>query len=178
VALLPERVGSPLSINSLREDLQVAFETVQSWLTTLERLYFLFELRPFSGRLARTLRREGKIYLFDPTEIDDAGARFENIVALHLLKLVDAWNDLGHGDYALHYVRDKEKREVDFVITEHRKPVLLVEAKLSETTVSPALRYFSERLKPNRAIQVVRRGVVRTTNSIQVVPADRILALL
>jgi len=90
-----ERIGSPLSVNVLREDLQVAFDTVKGWLATLERLYFLFELRPFSGRLARTLRREGKIYLFDHTEIEDPGARFENLVALHLLKLVDCWNDLG-----------------------------------------------------------------------------------
>jgi len=82
VALLPERIGSPLSVNVLREDLQVAFDTVKGWLATLERLYFLFELRPFSGRLARTLRREGKIYLFDHTEIEDPGARFENLVAL------------------------------------------------------------------------------------------------
>jgi hypothetical protein len=59
---------------------------------TLARLYFLFELRPFAGRLARTLRREAKVYLFDFTEVDDAGARFENVVALHLLKLVDGKN--------------------------------------------------------------------------------------
>ena len=176
VALLPERVGSPLSINALREDLQVAFETVQGWLATLERLYFLFELRPFSGRLARTLRREGKVYLFDHSEIDDPGARFENLVALHLLKLVDAWNDLGYGDCALLYVRDREKREVDFLVTDRRRPVLLVEAKLSDSEPSPALRYFAERLRPKWAIQVVRRGHARIWGAIRVLPAERFLA--
>jgi predicted AAA+ superfamily ATPase len=176
VALLPERVGSPLSINALREDLQVAFETVQGWLATLERLYFLFELRPFSGRLARTLRREGKVYLFDHSEIDDPGARFENLVALHLLKLVDAWNDLGYGDYALLYVRDREKREVDFLVTDRRRPLLLVEAKLSDSEPSPALRYFAERLRPKWAIQVVRRGHARIWGAIRVLPAERFLA--
>src|SRR6201999_2675044 len=115
--------------------------------------YFLFELRPFATRLARTLKREGKIYLFDHTEIEDPGARFENLVALHLLKLVDAWNDLGHGDFALHYLRDKEKREVDFVIVERRRPFLMIEVKLSATEVSPSLRYFAERLSPKLAIQ-------------------------
>jgi hypothetical protein len=174
VALLPERIGSPLSVNALREDLQVAFDTVKGWLATLERLYFLFELRPFSGRLARTLRREGKVYLFDHTEIEDPGARFENVVALHLLKLVDFWNDVGHGDFALWYVRDKEKREVDFLVTDRRKPFLLVEAKLSDSQPSPALRYFAERLSPRWAIQVVRRGDPRL-GPVRVLPAERFL---
>lgn len=182
VSLLPARIGSPLSINSLREDLQVAFETVRGWLATLERLYFLFEIRPFAGRLARTLRREGKFYLFDPTEIEDPGARFENLVALHLLKLVDAWNDGGHGDFELHYVRDKEKREVDFLIADGRKPALLVEAKLSDSEPSAALRYFAERLSPAASLQVVRTGQGRSRMGagglVQVVAADQFLAVI
>jgi predicted AAA+ superfamily ATPase len=99
VELLPERVGSPLSVNALREDLGVAYDTTKARLATLARLYYAFELRPFAGKLARTLRREAKVYLFDFTEIDDPGARFENLVARHLTKLVDAWNDRGQGDF-------------------------------------------------------------------------------
>jgi hypothetical protein len=178
VELLPERVGSPLSVNALREDLGVAFDTAKAWIDTLARLYFLFELRPFAGKLARTLRREAKIYLFDPTEIEDPGARFENLVALHLLKLVDAWNDRGHGDFALGYVRDKERREVDFLISERRRPWLLLEAKLSDQRPSPALRYFRDRLRPAHAIQLVRHGEPRKSEGIPVVPAERLLALI
>lgn len=73
VELLPERVGSPLSVNALREDVDVAYDTAKSWLQTLARLYSLFELRPFAGKLARTLRREAKVYLFDVTDIDSPG---------------------------------------------------------------------------------------------------------
>jgi hypothetical protein len=176
VELLPERVGSPLSVNALREDLGVAFDTAKTWLDTLARLYFLFELRPFAGKLARTLRREAKVYLFDPSEIEDAGARFENVVALHLRKLVDAWNDRGHGDFALWYVRDKERREVDFLVTERRRPYLLLETKLSDDQPSPALRYFRERLRPAHAVQLVRHGKPRKSEGILVVPAERLLA--
>jgi predicted AAA+ superfamily ATPase len=177
VAMLPERIGSPLSINALREELQVAFDTVKSWLAILQRLYFLFEVRPHADRLARTLRKEAKVYLFDHTEILDEGARFENLVALHLLKLVDAWNDLGHGDFALRYVRDKEKREVDFLVTRQTRPYLLVEAKLTATDVSPALRYFAQRISAKTALQVVRHGNARTSAGIAVIPAARFLAL-
>jgi predicted AAA+ superfamily ATPase len=116
--------------------------------------------------------------LFDFTEIDDAGARFENLVALHLLKLVDGWNDRGEGDYSLHYVRDKEKREVDFLIANRRRPFLLVEAKLHDVQVAPALRYFAERLSPAHTVQVVRSGVPRVSGGIRVLPADRFLALM
>lgn len=178
VELLPDRVGSPLSVNALREDLGVAFETARLWIETLARLYFLFELRPFAGRLARTLRREAKVYLFDPGSVEDEGARFENLVALHLLKLVDAWNDRGHGDFALWYVRDRERREVDFLVTDARRPYLLVEAKLSGDAVTPALRYFKERLKPKHTVQVVRRGEPRRADSGVILPAAWFLARL
>ena len=155
-ALLPERVGSPLSLNALSEDLGVAFGSVRTWVEALGRLYYLFELRPYAGRLARTLRREAKVYLFDLTEISDPGARFENLVALHLLKLRDAWNDWGSGDYELHYVRDKEKREVDFLLTKSGRPYLLLETKLAAREVSPSLLYFRERLTPAYTVQLSR----------------------
>jgi len=98
--------------------LQVTFATVKGYLETLSRLYYLFALRPFAGRLTRALRQAEKIYLFDYTEISNPGTRFENLVAVHLRKLVDAWNDWGYGEFDLHYVRDREKREVDFLLTE------------------------------------------------------------
>jgi hypothetical protein len=116
------------------------------------------------------------VYLFDPSEIENADARFENVVALHLRKLVDAWNDRGHGDFALWYVRDKERREVDFLVTERRRPYLLLETKLSDEQPSPALRYFRDRLRPAHAVQLVRRGKLRKAEGIVVVPAERLLA--
>jgi predicted AAA+ superfamily ATPase len=179
VLLLPERVASPLSVHALATELGVAFNTVRGWLDALARLYFLFEIRPWAGKLARTLRRETKTYLFDPTEIPDPGPRFENVVALHLYKLCDLWTDQGLGDFELRYVRDKEKREIDFVIVEGRRPWLLVEAKLSDDSVSPALRYFHERLKPSHgSVQLVRNlDHARTAGTaIHLVPASWALA--
>ena len=156
VGLLPERIGSPLSLNALREDLDVAFNTVKHWIKTLEFLYYLFEIRPFGGKLARTLKKEAKIYLFDTSVIESEGARFENILALHLLKACYAWSDFGFGDYSLHYVRDKEKRETDFLVIENGKPWLLVESKLSSREPDHSLEYFHKALKPKHTFQVVR----------------------
>ena len=122
----------------------------------MKRLYYPFKIRHYAGRLARTLRREEKVYLFDFSFVENAGSRFENLVALHLRKLCDAWTDWGYGDFALHYVRDREKREVDFLITENQKPYTLVEAKLTAERIDPNLKYFHDRLKPKYSVQLVR----------------------
>lgn len=175
--LLPERVGAPLSLNALSGDLRVAYGSARDWVAALGRLYYLFEIRPYAGKLVRALRREGKVYLYDPTEPATPGARFENLVALHLLKLCDAWTDLGYGDYSLCYARDREKREVDFVVVESGQAVALVEAKLSEAEPNPALSYFHERFKTRYAVQVVREAARGTppSRSPAVVPAAAFL---
>lgn len=182
VELVPERVGAPLSLNALREDLGVAYGTVKGWVEALERLYYFFEIRPYAGKLARTLRREAKVYLFDWTSIETEDLRFENVVAWHLHKACDYWNDLGKGDFKLHYVRDKEKREVDFLVTKDKKPYLLAEAKLSTQETAPALRYFAEKLKPPHVFQVARQGhadaLSKRTGGIWHVSAVRFLAAL
>ena len=73
-------------------------------------------------------------------------------------------------------MRDKERREVDFVVTERRRPYLLVEAKLADAQIAPSLRYFRDRLGAKHAIQVVRRGPPRKSDGILLLPADRLLA--
>ena len=182
VTLLPDRIGSPLSINALREDLGVNFMTVQAWLEALERLYFLFTIRPYAGRLARTLRREEKVYLFDPSAIENEGAKFENVVALHLRKLCDAWTDWGYGDFNLFYVRDREKREVDFLITDRHKAYAMIECKLRAEGIDSSLRYFSQKLKPKHALQVVREPEkgksLSVFGEILSVPATVLLSLI
>jgi len=176
--LLPERVGAPLSLNSLREDLLVAHDTVSSWVEYLDRLYYSFRIRPYTGKLAQSLRREEKLYLWDWAEIEDKGARFENIVASHLLKAVHAWSDVGYGEYELMYWRDKQKREVDFVLTNRRKPVALFECKASDTNPSAALRYLGERLNVPRIQLVDRPAIDERSGLLRIVSAAQFLGAL
>ena len=137
-SLLPDKVGTPLSVQSLREDLEVSFDTVKRWLKYLEELYYFFEIKPWSKSVPRSLKKEAKIYLYDWTEIENPGHRFENLVAATLLKACHLWTDTGEGEFNLHYLRNKEKQEVDFLITKQRKPWLMVEAKIAEK--SPDIR--------------------------------------
>lgn len=181
--LIVERVGGPLSINSLREDVGVAFETARDWIELLSNFYYLFLLKPFTGSLRTAIKKERKAYLFDWTEIEDESVKFENFIALHLLKAVKTWRSVGEGDLHLRYIRDKEKREVDFVIVEGKKPVCLIEAKIGEKDVSPALLYMQEKMNVPFAVQILHKGGIekklRRNDKIQwVVSADKWLAVL
>lgn len=154
--LLEETVGSTLSYQSLRDNLKISFDTVQSWIELLEAVYFCYRVRPYSKQIKNAIRKEPKLYLFDWSILTDEGARLENLVASHLLKSCHAWTDTAIGEFDLHYVRDKQKREVDFLVTQNQKPYLLLEVKSSHHQISPSLIHFTEVLKPKFSIQVVQ----------------------
>ncbi|MCG8430645.1 MAG: ATP-binding protein, partial [Candidatus Omnitrophica bacterium] len=128
--LLPSKVGSLLSIAGMARDLQVSFGAVKQWLAAFERFYLIFRLSPWVKKISRTIRKEQKLYLMDYGQITDPAARLENMTALELMRATSHWNDRGLGRFALHYIRDKEQREVDFLITNKNIPLLLVETKL------------------------------------------------
>jgi uncharacterized protein (DUF2062 family) len=155
--LLPSKVGAPLSIPSLATDLKVAYNTTRNWLSILERFYLTFTLSPWTTQIARTLHKERKTYLFDYAQIEDEAARFENLVALELFRAVSNWNDMGYGDYGLHFIRTKEGREVDFLLSEGNHPILLLEAKRGDDTPAANLKRFQAALGVP-AVQLLGEG--------------------
>lgn len=155
-ALIPERVGSPFSFQSLAEDLSVSHPTVRRWVNWLSQLFYIYIVTPYTQKISRSLKKQPKIYLWDWSEVIDESNRFENMVAGHLLKGCHYWSDTGLGNFELFYLRDKEKREVDFLVTRERKPWLLAECKLSDTTISPHLFYYARRLNPPLVFQIVK----------------------
>lgn len=177
---LPELVGSPLSINALREDLQVAHKTVASWLRILERLYAIFRLAPFGAPRLRAVKKEQKHYQFDWTLVPDPAARFENLVASHLLKWVHFEQDAKGRDLELRYFRDRDAREVDFVVTEKGAPRWFVEAKSADAKVSSSLRSLKARFPKAEAWQVSAAGVKDyvSLEGIRVAPATLFLSTL
>jgi len=162
VQLLNPRIASPLSLNSLREDIDVAFETIRGWIATLERFYYIYGIKPYSHRLQRAIKREKKYYFWDWSEVQDEAARFENFVMSHLLKACHIWTDFGLGDFRLWYLRDREKREVDALITRDNAPWLMAEVKLKDIKVSKPLQRFARLLNCERVVQVVKsKGIYR-----------------
>lgn len=142
---LPSRVGSPLSIRNLRQDLQVAHDTAERWIEILERLFVCFRIPPYGSPRIRAVKKEQKLYLWDWSAVEDPGARFENLVASQLLKYCHFVADTEGWRMELRYLRDTDGREVDFVVLRDRKPLFAVEVKTDDVVVSPALRYFRDR---------------------------------
>ena len=175
--LLPDRVGSLLSINSIREDLEVSHRAVSHWLNILEAFYYNFRILPFAHKTVRSIKKEPKLYLWDWSEIENPAARFENLIASHLLKFCHFLNDYEGYKAELHFLRNVDKKEVDFIVTIDKKPWFAVEAKISGTEISKSLYYFRERLKIPYIYQVVKEsGVNRYKNRIHLVSADYFLA--
>jgi len=180
VDLLPVKVGSLLSLNSLREDLAVAHKTVSSWMDVLERFYYHFRIYPFAHSRIKSLKKEPKLYLWDWSEITaNDGARLENVVASHLLKLCHCLNDVDGHKTDLWFLRDIDGREVDFLVTDGQEPWFAVEVKSSAKDVSKSLAYYGHKLEIPSLYQVVdERNIDVRKDRIRILSMEKFLSSL
>ncbi|NOR14375.1 MAG: AAA family ATPase [Candidatus Aminicenantes bacterium] len=161
---LPERIGSPLSLNALREDVQVSYTAVKNAISALQLTHVIFLIPPYSRSIARALKKEKKCYFYDWTRCSDPAARFENYVGVELKTLIELWNDSGLGILDLNYVRTKDGRESDFLITRNGKPWCLIEAKLSDGPVENHHRRHADALGGIPVIQLTHKSGVLKKN--------------
>jgi uncharacterized protein len=152
--LLSERSSEQLIYASLAKQVRVSGNTVRSWIGTLCSLHYRFSVRPWHQNISKALRKEPKWFLRDWSGITDRGKRTETFCACHLLKAVEGWTDLGLGVFELRYIRDTQKREVDFVVIRDGSPWFLVEAKQGDSGPSPQLAYFQKQTGAEHAFQV------------------------
>lgn len=156
---LPETVGSVLSLNSLREDLEVGFQSVRNWVHVFEQMYSVFRIAPFGPSRIKAVKKEQKLYLWDWSRIADPGARLENAVAFHLLRLCH-WAEDVHGERVeLRFFRSVVGHEVDFVLLRSGKPWMAVEVKIGERPLSSGMNYFLQRVKTPFAFQLHLEGI-------------------
>lgn len=179
-ALLPRRVASPLSLASLSEDVQTSPKTIIKWMDLLSRNYYCFKVMPYHLRLERALKKESKYYLWDWSEVEEKGKRFENMIASHLLKFTDFYHDVLGIKTKLWYLRDREGREVDFLVTWGDTPWFMVECKLVKG-VAKGLNYFAERLGVKQKFLVTLddgHHFLEKKTGIHVIPASKFLLAL
>jgi len=157
--LLKHQAGQLTSYSSLSKKLRVTVDTIRRWLGILEAMYYCYTIRPWTKNITRSLLKEPKYYLWDWAQCTDIGARNENFIASHLLKAVHCWSDTGLGNYGLYFLRDKEKREVDFLVSKDGKPWFIVEVKSSmHQPLSSNLEVFAKQLKIDHVFQVAIDG--------------------
>lgn len=169
-AELPNRVGAPLSVKNLKELFQVSHETVERWLNIFERMYYCFRIPPYGPTKVRAVKKEQKLYLWDWSMVTDPGAKFENFIASHLLKYCHFREDTEGYRMELRFLRDIDRREVDFVVLEEGKPLFAVECKTGEKNVNPSLYYFRERTGIPKFFQVHVGTKDFDKNGIRVLP--------
>lgn len=153
--ILANRSGVQLVMSSLASEVTTSEPTVKKWIALLKALYYGFTVRPYYKNVENSIRKTPKWYLRDWSGIEDAGKRTETFVACHLLKAVEGWSDLGFGDFDLFYIRDKKKREVDFLVTRDKQPWFVAEVKNANEKLSSALSLFQRQTGARHAFQIV-----------------------
>jgi len=178
IDLLKVRVGSQTSYSSLANDLQVSIPTVKHWLQILENLYVIFPVRPYHKNITRSLLKEPKYYFYDTGAVEgDMSAKLENVVALALLRELHLLEDTTGSRIALHYLRDKDKNEVDFLTLIDNKPSLMVEVKVSDDEFSKSLYKFHNYLPDVKPLQVVYKlNRKKSTPKMKMLPVHEFLA--
>jgi len=153
---LQHQTGQLLNYSSLAKKIRVSDQAIRRWVDVLSAYYHCFTIKPWSHNIARSLLKDPKIYLWDWSIIENEGAKVENFIASHLLKAIHLWNDTGMGQYGLYFLRDKDKKEVDFLVTNNNKPWFLVEVKFSaKDSISKNLHYYKQQTGAKHAFQVV-----------------------
>lgn len=156
IELLPSKVGALLSVNSLVEDTGSHHATVSRWLEILKAIYLIFTLRPWHKNIIRSIKKENKLYFYDWTNVPDPGIRFENLLAVSLVKMAARFSETGLGTFEVMHIRNKEKQEIDFVLVKNGRPLALFEAKESDSEISRTGLYFGKQLSIPY-FQIVRR---------------------
>ena len=167
---IPNRVGAPLSVKNLKELLQVAHETVERWLKIFERMYYCYRIPPYGPSKVRAVKKEQKLYLWDWSIVPDPGPRFENFVASQLLKYCHFMEDTEGFRMDLRFIRDTDKREIDFVVLREGRSMFAVECKSGEKSINPSLFYFMKRTSIPRFYQVHEGNRDYEKNGVRVLP--------
>lgn len=180
--LLPSKVGSSISIPSLSGNLKVSYDTIKNWLSIFEKFFLTFSVYPWSKKISRAIQKDRKIYLFDAPRIQDQAARFENMVALELYRAIVTWNNIGYGSFSLHFIKNKEQQEIDFLICNNNKPFVMIETKQSDKKPSIVLKKYQDTLNIP-AVQLVNNSsthqiLSNKTQSILIAPAYQWLSQL
>jgi len=178
--LLRTRIGSPLSYASLARDLACAPNTVKRYIEIFEALMIVFKVTPYHKNIGRSLLKESKVYFFDNGMVKgDDGVKFENFVAISLLKHLQAVEDYQGIRTKLSYIRTKDKKEIDFALVVDNEIESVIEVKLSDTKLSSSLLYFQKKYQFPKAIQLVKNiRNERLESSIEVRNATAFLSTL
>ncbi len=151
------KVGSTVAISNLAQEVQISPVTAKKWLKIFEQMYLIFMINGYDKQLTRAVHKPVKIYFYDTGEVIGGEAqKLENLVATHILKKLNFIEDFEGYKTRMHYVRDKNQKEVNFLVMVDGKIRDLIEVKLTDGNIDSNLVHFAKILKPERAVQIVK----------------------
>lgn len=160
---LPDKVGAPLSVNSLREDMNVSYNAVKNYVRALQLTYVIFNVPPYSKRLSRTISKGNKTYFLDWSVVKDPAKRFENYIACEMKQRTELWTIASKYKFELFFVRSRDNEETDFLVTRDGRPFFLMEAKLNSDVIDAHHSTLAKRIGDIPFVQLVSKGgVVRS----------------
>lgn len=159
---LAYQVGSEVSYNELGSIINLDNETVEKYITILEKAYVIFRLGVFSRNLRSELKRTRKVYFYDngirnaiianfalPELRQDIGALWENFIISERMKYLH-YNEVWSNCY---FWRTQDQQEIDFI--EERDGVLhAVEIKWNAKKI-PRLSKTFINAYPNHTFRVI-----------------------
>ncbi|MCC7519384.1 MAG: ATP-binding protein [Verrucomicrobiae bacterium] len=148
VETLLRQNGGLLEVSHLADVCRLSRATIGNYLDVLQVTHLVHLLRPFHGGGKQELVRQQKLYGFDTgfvahalgwgeLRVEDCGRLWENLVLDHLLAQP--------GAPVVRYWRDKQQREIDFVVPQNREACDAIECKWSPERFDPGnLNVFRE----------------------------------
>ena len=151
--LLLRQSGGLLDVSRIAAESEISRPTVTHWLEVFQVTQTLHVVRPYAAGGRREIVAQPKVFGFDTGLVchvrgweelrnDDCGPLWEHLV-------LDTF--IAAGEAAIHYWRDKQHREVDFVLPRGRRGVDAVECKWNPKSFEPrGLLAFRERYPQGR----------------------------
>ena len=120
-------------------------------------MYVLFKVPPFHKNIARAIQKAPKFYFYDTGQvIGDSGIKLENTVACALQKEIHFREDCFGETKKLYYLKNKDKKEIDFCVTTEETPALMIEVKWKDGNLSPNFEVFNHVFPQVKMIQVTK----------------------
>jgi predicted AAA+ superfamily ATPase len=153
------RTGQLLNLSELARDADISPNTAKSWLSILQASFQVYLLSPYHGNITKRLVKRPKLYFLDTgmcaylaewssPETLEAGAMSGAILETYVFaEILKSWWHKGKMP-AIYYYRDKDGREIDFLLIHDRLtyPIEVKKAGLPK----------SEWLKPFTALQQLK----------------------
>jgi Predicted ATPase (AAA+ superfamily) len=157
--------GKFMDVSAIGSGLSIRRPTLETYINALEALYLVERVRPWTKTDYDRVGRQAKLFMSDSglmasilnwrleqvaADTDRSGKIVETLVFNELAAQLDAAEE----EYSLFHYRDREQREIDFIIENEQGDILAVEVKAGSGISSSDfkhLKWFRDNIAKDRS---------------------------